>query len=109
MSLEYLQPKAFLQTLSYTGEWLSMAVMAAVGVPLYMCNGSDVLLLKPLLAYTDLSDGAAMVFSLTSTAVCISSVAMLLKFLGQRITWVLLVNVIVISLFLGFAINRLPF
>ena len=106
--LEYLQPKAFLQTLNFSDEWLSMIVMALIGVPLYVCNGADVLLLKPLLAFTDLSQGAGMVFSLTSSSVCISSIAMLLKFLGKKITWILVGNIVFLSLVIGFLINRLP-
>lgn len=106
-SLEYLQPKAFLQTLSFSNEWLSMLVMTVVGVPIYVCNGADVLLLKPLLAYTDLSIGAAMVFSLTSSAVCISSIAMLFKFMGRKLTLILLANLVGITLIIGFVINQL--
>jgi len=109
LSLEYFQPKAFLQTLNFSNEWISMAIMTIVGVPLYVCNGADVLLLKPLLAYTDLTEGAAMVFSLTSSAVCISSMAMLFKFMGKKITLILLLNLIVLTLLIGIAINHLPF
>jgi len=108
-SLEYLQPKSFLQTQSFTNEWLSMLIMTAVGVPIYVCNGADVLFLKPLLAYTDLTTGAAMVFSLTSSAVCISSIAMLFKFMGSKLTLILLANLVVLTLIMGFAINHLPF
>jgi hypothetical protein len=107
-SLEYLQPKAFLQTMSFSDEWLSMLTMTIVGVPIYVCNGADVLLLKPLLAYTDLTTGTAMVFSLTSSAVCISSIAMLFKFMGRKLTLILLANLIVITLIIGFAINHMP-
>lgn len=104
-ALEYFQPKTFLQTMSFSNEWLSMAIMTVVGIPIYVCNGADVILLKPLLAYTDLTNGAAMVFSLTSSAVCISSIAMLLKFMGRKITWILLINLIILSILIGFAIN----
>ena len=107
--LAYLQPKAFLQTLNFPNEWLSMLVMTLIGVPMYVCNGADVLLLKPLLAYTDLTQGAAMIFSLTSSAVCISSIAMLFKFMGKKITLVLLLNLVILSLIIGIVINRLPF
>lgn len=107
-SLEYLQPKAFLQSMSFSNEWLSMLVMTVIGVPIYVCNGADVLLLKPLLAYTDLTAGTAMVFSLTSSAVCISSIAMLLKFMGRKLTLILLANIVILTLLIGFIINHLP-
>ena len=105
LSLEYFQPKAFLQTMSFSNEWLSMGIMALAGIPLYVCNGADVLLLKPLLNYTDLTLGSAMVFSLTSSAVCISSIAMLFKFMGKKLTIILVANVAILSLILGFLIN----
>jgi len=108
-SLEYLQPKAYLQTLSFSNEWLSMIVMTIIGIPLYVCNGADVILLKPLLAFTDLTIGSAMIFSLTSSAVCISSIAMLFKFMGRKLTLILLANLTVLTFLIGFAINHLPF
>ena len=108
LGLELLQPKEFMQTLNFSNEWLSMIIMTVIGVPVYVCNGADVLLLKPLLAYTDLTEGAAMIFSLTSSAVCISSITMLLKFLGKKITWIFLANLIALSLLIGFLINHLP-
>ncbi len=105
--LEFLNPKQFLETLSFSNQALSMVVMVIVGVPLYVCNGADVLLLKPLLAYTDLSIGSAMVFSLTSSAVCISSIVMLERFLGRNLTVVLLVAVVVITILMGLGIDLL--
>ena len=88
---------------------MARARMTVIGIPLYVCNGADVLLLKPLLAYTDLTTGTAMVFSLTSSAVCISSIAMLFKFMGRKLTLILLANLTVLTLLIGFAINHLPF
>jgi uncharacterized membrane protein YraQ (UPF0718 family) len=49
-----------------------------------------------------------MVFSLTASSVCISSMAMLFKFLGKKITWILIANIVFLSLAIGFIINRLP-
>jgi uncharacterized protein len=85
-----------------------MLVMMVIGIPIYVCNGADVLLLKPLLAYTDLSLGAAMVFSLSSSVVCISSIVMLSKFLGKNVTMLLVGNIILITFILGWLINLLP-
>ncbi len=104
-ALEYFNPKTMLNTMSFSNNFLSMLIMMAIGIPIYVCNGADVLLLKPLLAYTDLSVGAAMVFSLTSSAVCVSSIVMLFKFLGRKLTLILLANIVLICLLIGTLIS----
>jgi uncharacterized membrane protein YraQ (UPF0718 family) len=100
-ALEYFNPKTLIDSFSFSNDFLSMLLMMAIGIPIYVCNGADVLLLKPLLAYTDLSPGAAMVFSLTSSAVCVSSIVMLFKFLGRKLTLILLANITILCLLIG--------
>lgn len=103
--IELINPKQFLSWTNFSNQWLSMLIMAAIGIPIYVCNGADIILLKPLLSFTDLTLGSAMVFSLTSSVVCISSIAMLSKFLGRKLTIILVVCVTVISLLIGTLIN----
>jgi len=104
-SVELFNPKQLLSVFNFSNDWLSMLIMAVIGIPIYMCNGADIFILKPLLTFTDLSLGSAMVFSLTSSAVCISSIVMLSKFLGKRLTTVLVISVGIISLLIGALIN----
>lgn len=104
-ALEMFNPKQLLTWFNFSNQWLSMLIMVAIGIPVYVCNGADILLLKPLLSFTDLSLGSAMVFSLTSSSVCVSSIVMLSKFLGRRLTAVLVTCVGLVSLLIGTAIN----
>ncbi|MBD3427045.1 MAG: hypothetical protein GF409_07455 [Candidatus Omnitrophica bacterium] len=68
------------------------------GVPIYLCNGADVLFLRALADSGGVPLGTAMAFSLSSTAICLTSLILLVRFLGKRMT-ALLVSVISILLF----------
>ncbi len=85
-----------------------MLLLELIGIPMYLCNGADILLLRPLLDATDLTVGSAMVFSLTSSAVCISSIAMLSGYLGKKLTAVLVVTLVLITYCIGLCISLLP-
>lgn len=103
--LAIINPKQYLETLSLDHEPWSTILMGLIGIPIYVCNGADVVFLKPLLAYTDLTLGSAMAFSLTSSALCISSIVMLMKFLGKKLTSVLVLTVFVLTLLFSYLIN----
>jgi uncharacterized membrane protein YraQ (UPF0718 family) len=75
-----------------------------IGVPLYFCNGAEVLFLRPLLNH-GFPVGTGVAFSLTSTAICTTSVAMLLRMIGVKLTLILIVCVISISLGLALIMN----
>jgi len=86
MIFEIFQPVGLLEKLQLREGPLSSAVFILIGVPIYFCNGADILFLQPLVNYGGLSLGTSMAFSLSSTAICISSFMMLLKYLGKRLT-----------------------
>ncbi|MCK5149162.1 permease [bacterium] len=88
---------------------LSVLSAIVVGIPVYLCNGADVLFLRPLLNCGGLTFGAGLTFSLTSTAVCVTSIIMLLKFIGRKLTAILLVHMIVVTLLLGLLINLIEY
>jgi uncharacterized protein len=94
-----INPKQYLEQMSFSHEPWSTLIMIVVGIPIYVCNGTDVVFLKPLLQYTDLTMGSAIAFSLASSAVCVSSIAMLVKFIGRNLT-IALVGVITILIFI---------
>ena len=56
--------------------------------------------------YTDLSMGSAIAFSLSASAVCVSSIAMLVKFIGRNLT-VALVTILIMLIFIFSAIINL--
>jgi uncharacterized membrane protein YraQ (UPF0718 family) len=98
-------PKTFLESLHFAREPYTMIIMTIVGLPLYVCNGADVLFLRPLVAFTDLSMGSAIAFSLSASAICLASMVMLVKFLGRSLTTVLVITIFVLVLVLGNLIN----
>jgi uncharacterized membrane protein YraQ (UPF0718 family) len=106
--LEWLNPKQFLENYHFTNSFVASVIMLIVGIPVYVCNGADVILLKPLIMYTDLTMGPAMIFSLTSSVVCVSSIVMLYKYLGSKITFALVVTIAILSLLIGLGIDLLP-
>ncbi len=100
-----INPKQYLESLNFAAEPWATILLTIVGIPLYVCNGSDVLFLKPLMQYTDLSMGAAIAFSLSSSAVCISSIVMLAKYLGGKLTTVLTATIFILMLVFSTLIN----
>jgi uncharacterized membrane protein YraQ (UPF0718 family) len=84
--------------------WGAVLVVLA-GIPIYFCNGADVLFLKPLVFHKILPVGTAMAFSLTSTSICVTSIVLLAKFLGRKLTLVMVATVIVVSLLLSGILN----
>lgn len=100
-----INPKQYLETLNFSAEPWATLLLTLVGIPLYVCNGTDVLFLKPLLQYTDLSMGAAIAFSLSSSAVCISSIVMLAKYLGGKLTTVLVATIFILMFVFSMLIN----
>jgi len=97
--------KELLHQFNLNAEPLSAMIMTAFGVPIYMCHGADVIFLKPFLQYTDMSIGSAMAFSLSSSAICISSIVMLSKFLGKRVAGLLTAVICVLIILLSILIN----
>ncbi len=86
LAFEIFQPTELLEKLQLKEGPLSSAAFILIGMPLYFCNGADILFLQPLVNYGGLSMGTSIAFSLTSTAICISSFMMLLKYIGKKLT-----------------------
>ncbi|MFC2132146.1 permease, partial [Bacteroidota bacterium] len=104
---EYISPAEYIKDLDLNQNLIGILLVTLVGIPVYFCNGADVLFLSPLVFYSGLPLGTAMAFSLTSTSVCISSIAMMLKFIGRKSTILLLFNVIIVTFLLAYIINLL--
>jgi uncharacterized membrane protein YraQ (UPF0718 family) len=104
--LEYLGPRNVLLH-GGAGEGPAGILMwILVGTPLYFCNGAEVLFLRPLMSH-GFPMGTGIAFSLTSTAICTTSIAMLLRTIGTRETLTLIVSVILTSLGLALVLNSL--
>jgi HflK protein len=97
-----LPPTFFEQYLS--NEFVSMLVMLAVSLPIYVC-ASEATPVAAALVLKGLSPGAALVFLLAGPATNIGSLVVLTKFLGARIMAIYLASIVVITLLAGFALN----
>lgn len=98
LGFELLKPAGVLESIDFTGGWKSLVLIITIGVPLYFCNGGDVLFLEPFIEYTDMTIGTAIAFSLTSTAVCTTSLVMMSRFLGKRLTAVILSATVIMTI-----------
>jgi len=102
---ELTGPLKLIDQLPLSGGITSLILLTGIGTAIYLCNGADILFLAPILQYTDLGMGDALAFSLSSTAVCASSIIMLSRFLGKKLTFVLTAATIVMILIFSFAVN----
>jgi uncharacterized membrane protein YraQ (UPF0718 family) len=84
---------------------MSVPLVILIGIPVYFCNGADIILLQPFVNYMEMPLGTAMAFTLTSTSVCITSLIMIIKFIGKRLTSILLAYVFFMTLIMGYVIN----
>jgi len=107
VGMELLTPVRWLEGLKTTPDLLRTMAAIAMGVPLYLCNGAEVLLLRPLMHQGGISYGTAIAFSLTSTSICTTSFVMLLKFVGTRATIVLVAHVVIGTLVMSYLIGFL--
>ncbi len=83
---------------------LGLALAVVIGVPLYLCTGEEVILLKPLMDL-GLPLGHAIAFTIAANGICITSVAVLIGVIGKRTTaWVTALFAI-LPFGLGYLIN----
>lgn len=88
------------------GGMMSMLVMLAVGIPLYICATSSTPIAASLIL-KGVSPGAALVFLLAGPATNITSLTMLRKLLGKRATAIYLLTIAVMALLCGLALDWL--
>ena len=84
---------------------LKLLIAIIIGIPMYLCNGADILLLRPFMEHLSIPLGTAIAFSMTSTAICVTSTIILFKYIGKMLTLILIVNIFVITLILCVLIN----
>jgi len=108
LAFEFLSPKKLVELIPIDNGIISTLAMVALGIPIYLCNGADALVLKPLAEYTDIGFGTALSFSLTSSSICIASIILLTKFIGVRHTVMLTFLIFISAVVLGTLLNHLP-
>jgi len=103
--LEYVPLNRLLLDYDIDNKLISIVLVVLIGVPIYFCSGAEVLFLRPLMHTADFSMGTAIAFSLSSTAICITSAIMLIKFLGKRLTAILIIHIFITTIIIGWLIN----
>jgi uncharacterized protein len=89
----------------YAGnEFVSMLLMVAVGVPMYICATASIPVAVALMA-KGLSPGAAFVFLAVGSATNISFILVIADVMGKKILAVYLTALTVLSVAMGFALN----
>lgn len=103
--ITYAIPADFIE--NYLGEgWLSMLVMLAVGLPLYVCATASTPIAAALIL-KGISPGAALVFLLAGPATNAASIVVIANMLGKRTAVIYLVSIAVCAILSGMALNWL--
>ncbi|MGD9141802.1 MAG: permease [bacterium] len=106
MALEYFGTRDLMLYGLFGKGAAGIAGWILVGVPFYFCNGAEVLFLRPLMNH-GFPVGTGIAFSLTSTAICTTSIAMLFRMIGLKLTLILIGCTVSISFGLALIINHL--
>ncbi len=107
IAIELIAPTNFLAGYDIPNNLVGIMLVILAGIPVYFCNGAEVLFLRPLIHQSGLSLGTAIAFSLASTSVCITSFVMLIKFMGKKLTIILVANLTIITIILALLINAI--
>lgn len=90
----------------FSNEYLSMAMMLAISIPLYVCATASTPIAAAL-ALKGISPGAALVFLLAGPATNLASMPVISKMLGKKATVVYLLVIVVMSFLAGTLVNSL--
>lgn len=82
------------------GNFNSMIIMLAIGIPAYICASASTPIAASLI-FKGLNPGAALVFLLTGPATNITSIILLLKYFGKRSVLIYLLSIALVSLIMG--------
>jgi uncharacterized membrane protein YraQ (UPF0718 family) len=104
IGLELLGPRTALLTGRLGRGPAGIAAWIVVGIPFYFCNGAEVLFLRPLMSH-GFPVGTGIAFSLTSTAVCLTSMAMFGRMIGARLTLIMIGCIFAISALIAILLN----
>ena len=105
LAVSWWGPDRLLYGIDLSGDITSGLLAILIGVPVYFCNGADVIFLKPFLYPEYLPLGSALAFSLTSSSVCATSLVLLSRYLGKVMTGIVLATIVVLTFVVAVAIN----
>ncbi len=100
ITIDFIFHSNAVNILNFNSGFFKPILLIILGIPIYLCNGADIITLSPLIKYGGLDLAAAVSFSITSVGICFSSFMLLLKLLGKKESLLFLtvffINVIVI-------------
>ncbi len=86
-----------------------LLAMTSIGIPIHLCSGAEVLILSPFMQM-GMPLGHALAFTISGAGICISSIPLLLKVVGRKVTIWLLISFWVGSVLIGAVTNLIaPF
>lgn len=101
--ISFAMPQSFIE--NYLGQgWISMLIMLAIGLPLYVCATASTPIAAALIL-KGLSPGAALVFLLAGPATNAASFTVIIKMLGLRSAVIYLLSISFCAVLLGMALN----
>ncbi len=101
--ISYFVPDNFFQR-NINNEFLSMLFMILIGLPMYVCATGSIPIAASLIA-KGISPGAAFVFLMVGPATNITTIVVIAKSLGKKITAIYLSVIVIFSLLFGFILN----
>jgi uncharacterized membrane protein YraQ (UPF0718 family) len=104
VALEQLGPRAALLAGRLGTGPVGVLAWILIGVPFYFCNGAEVLFLRPLMSH-GFPLGTGVAFSLTSTALCLTSIAMFQRMIGVRLTLIMVGCIVGTCALIGLLLN----
>lgn len=102
--IAYFLPDGFFADSAFSGGFLGMALMIAVGIPMYICATASIPIALTLMM-KGLSPGVAFVFLAVGPATNIASITVLSKALGKKITGVYLLTIAVSAIAMGYLLD----
>jgi len=107
--IEIFKPLELIKAHGVLNSVAGLLVAVLVGIPIYLCNGADIVFLQPLVSCGNLPLGTAIAFSLISSSVCAASLVMMSCFLGKKTTWLFLIHIITGTLIIGIVLNNIHY
>ena len=104
--LAHFLPKDFM-SLHLGGGFKAMAVMALIGIPLYICSTASVPVVAMMVMHGGLSAGAALVFLICGPATNAAGLAMVVKALGRKTAALYLASIVITSFACGYLLDLL--
>jgi len=87
-----------------SAKFTGMVLATAIGLPIFLCSGEDVLILAPLMQM-GLPMGHAIALTIAGNGICLSSIAILIPLFGKKATVWITLAFLFGSLAIGLAIN----